>query len=467
MQYEEILNELNNAFKGHKILGEYFIDYLNDSEFEELLYSLAQPEIYAHFNFTTGCKHPEYVIFAMTYIALKYYNGNYWDKATEVLNNDKICKSDSVFQSKMRSFIREYDDYNINASRLIEIPVIHAIIPQYFIYNYFVFCYDIYFYNLRCSLKKFSRDDLKFVFDSLKSKMNDVNDNLEIKGLNKTYTLIKTTKKIITTGYGLDSLMNITEKIIRMIDNFYWDKPQPVMPAYYQDAYEKWVKTVNAEEKARSVREAKERTEFVKWTPKFIMINNAIYLETRDDNISDVYDKHKLVMRVYQNGNLIEERKNLRVSDMIGGYRLNSERFKIDYPLDNIRYVLSCGDEIVYDSTDLLYRDFLLFDEFGREVKNHTDKDDDIIAFITKKEFDNKNNSKVIQKEGYQVRYINVNKNSSFLIDDIRVDFVSLPLPGIYGSIASNAYFDYTYDNNIYNNLRMRAIITRHSFCDR
>lgn len=459
---EELLEQIKNEYKNHNLIGELLFDYFDDEEFENDIYELAVPEIKSYIRFTTGtCDHPEYILTALTLIALKYYDGNFWDNVTDKLQSAMGSSKEVVFQNKLREFLREYNNFPVKTSRLIDLPVTQSIVPANFMYGYFLFCYDIYFYNLRCSLKSFDKSDLKFVFDSLKNQISDTDDTdiLSVRGF-KTYALKQSTKRIIINKYGIDSLINLTEKVIRIIDNYYWDKEQLFMSSYFKAPYEKWLKTVNQEDKKRGVSEARKRTEFVRWTPKFILKNNKVYLETREDNISDIYDKSNVAMEIYEDyTKLIERRDNLRATDMIGGYRLKSEIFEISNPLNHIVYKLKCGDVIIYESELNLDRNFILFGKNGNEIKNHTDHDNEMIGFVLKKNDSLENCNQIIEQKNYNLWYQIVNKDSQYVIENTLVNFISIPDPGINGEIAANVYFMYDMkERYIYNKVHQIVI---------
>ena len=460
--FSELMENIKTEYKRHNLIGELLFDYFDDQDFENKIYEMASPEIRSYINFSTGtCDHPEYILAALTLIALKYYDGNFWDNVTEKLESAMGRNKEVVFHNKLREFLREYNNSSVKSSRLIDLPVTQSIVPANFMYGYFLFCYDIYYYNLRCSLRTFDKSDLKFVFDSLKNQISDTDnsDTLNVRGF-KTYALKQSTKRIIINRYGIDSLINLTEKVIRIIDNYYWDKEQIFMSSYFKTPYEKWVNTVNQEEKRRGVSEAKNRTEFVRWTPKFVLKNNRVYIETREDNISDIYDKSKLVMEIYEDyTTLIEKRENLHASDMIGGYRLKSEIFEIKNPLNHIVYKLKCGDSVIYESDLNLDREFILFGKNGNEIKNHTDHDNEMVGFVLKKNELIQNCSQKIERSFYNLWYQTVNKDSQYIIADKLVNFISIPESGINGDIAKNAYFMHDMKNNqIYNKVHQIVI---------
>lgn len=451
METNELVSKISKKFTSDEMLGEFLSQYLFDEEFEKELYILASKELYTYMNSYTSEYNFSVILSALTFVALKYYDGSYWEHVYEHLKLDFFKMSDQVFSSKIRECLRENLKGKIKGSRLIELPVINSIIPFNYMDAFFIFCYDIYFYNFRCSLKDFSKEDLKFIYDSLRTKMSDSSNEFTVKGLNKTYVLLKSTQNMIVSSYGIDSLINVTEKVIRMIDRFYWDKPLYETFDYYKIPYSKWVSTVNYEEKTRKIKEAKERTEHIRWIPKFIFKNNEVYLETREDNISDVYEKRHLEMIVYENDVVIYSENNLEIETIIGGYRVGSKRFRITNPFGNIRYVLKCKEQVVFESEQKLYRnDVLMFTSTGIEIKNNTNHNNEEIIFVTKKKFTNDHS---ILKNDYYITRIEVDSTMQFKIGDTVVGFNEMPFEGINGIECLNAYFDFKESNKIYSKI--------------
>lgn len=452
----ELMRKAKRLYRKKQLIGEILFDYLDDEEFENELYKFVIPQIRQYIQFATStCEYPEYILTALTFIALKYYNGNFWDKVTEKFNEISKKMSEIVFQYKLREFLREYTNFSQEHGRLIDLPVINSIVPANFMHGFFQFCYDIYYYNLRCSLKNYDRSELELVYNSLRKSISfdDKTDKLNVRGF-KVYALKQSTKKIISNCIGIESLIILTERVIEIIDNYYWDKYQPPLSSYFNIPYQSWKKTLNQEEKQRGVSEAKKRTEFVKWTPKFVLINNRVYLETRDDNISDVYDKKDLIMEIFDGGTKpIDSRNNLHASDMIGGYRLKSERFELKNPLHKISYRLRCGETIIYNSNEDLYRDYLLFRSNGNEIKNHTEIDNELIGFVIKKEDAIPNCNQKIEREYYDLWYKKVKMEDQFIISNKVIDFVSMPQSGVVGKIADNCYVKYDRKCKIYNEI--------------
>ena len=381
MQYKEQFKDLFDTLKKKGLIGLKLIDYFDDQEFEKELFLYASNEIRKYIN-TYNCSHPQFILIALSYISLKYYDGNFWDHVIYVFSDVQGSLTSEVFTSKLRHFIKANSDIEQFSTRVIDFPLMQSIIPFKFIEKFFDFCFDIYEYNFEFSLKGFSSEDIFDLFNSLKLKIKDENDLLEINGLNKSYTLIQATKKIVINMYGIDKLVELTEKIIRLIDDYYWDKPEKTYSSYLMTPYNNWKKKITNEEKKRRTAEAKKKTEFIKWTPKFVLSNQNVFIETRNDKIPDTLDKYSLKMEILENDKVIYSKNNLVVSPIIGGYRIKPEVFSISNPLNKIRYRLLCDDFIIYDSEDKLYRNYILFDASGNEIKNHTDHVGEFVSLI-------------------------------------------------------------------------------------
>lgn len=465
--------ELKCSFDEGYLLGEILHDYLDDEEFENDLYSQAIHLIKLYMQGILEQSEYFKIFVALSFIAIKYYDGGFWPYVTEkIYYNGNFDKSEQVFHSKLRVFIREFFEYYaneegvdissiINSKRIIDLPTIQSIIPAKYVYNYFLFCYDIYVLNLQCSLKPYKGTekhklikDLRQIFDALKNKMNDDTDELNISGIGKTYVLIKATKTIVESGFGIESLLSVTETIIRMIDKYYWDKDRETKSSYFEKPFQEWVKTVSHEDKERHINDARNRTEFVRWVPKFVLnnVNHCVYLETRNDSISDVYEKDKLKMLIYNDNKLVLEDNHLHTVDMIGGYRLSSKLFKLPTPLGKLRYCLMCGEDVLYDSQDKLYRKFLIFNQNGNEIRNHSDYEGTVgFVFNSKTHF--AGHFKKYENEEYTVYYSDVNSKTKYLVDGESIDFISTPEEGIFGKVAPNVYINYDESKKVYHEI--------------
>ena len=451
MNFDILFGKLQEKYNNGELIGDEFIGNLSNDQFESELIEYTSKELYKELKYVAGCDKPIYILGLLSFIAMKYYDGDFWGHTCEVLCNYMYGLSDQTFCSKLRSFIKK-NNASVSLGRTIDFPVIQSIVPVKFIDSYFTFCFDIYFYNFRCSLKGFEKNDLRSLFEALKTKMDTKDNSLDVKGLNKTYVLIQATKNIIIKNYGLKSLIKLTEKIIRIIDNYYWDKPQEELPPYFLNPFNAWKKTISNEEKERVVREAKNRTEYVKWTPKYILENSILYLETREDNVSDIYDRKDIYMEIYEDNILVEKRINLRISaEIMGGYRIKPERFKIDNPFAKIRYCLKCNESIIYDSDTKLNREnFIIFNDKGNEIKNNTDHKNEVIGYVIPKEYSINGVTKYFENDNYKVCYKRVDENTLDIVGDSVIRFTSMPDEGITGELVHNAYINYNPNKHIY-----------------
>jgi len=452
MTFNDKIQRLINAIDNKDLIGIELMNYYDDDNFINELYSLANSQISDYLD-SYNCSEPKIIIIALSLIAMKHYNGNFWDKVYDILLKDEYCISETVFSSKLRNLIKTHSPfYEIN-NRIIDFPLIMSIVPYNYIDKYIEFCFDIYKYNFEYSLKGFKIEDLYDVFFSLKNKMVSDNNILEVTGLNKSYTLIQSTKTIVLKHYGINSLVKLTEKIIRLIDNFYWDKEVNIHSSYLKTPFINWKNKISKDERKKRTDEAKKKTEFIKWIPKFVLHNDKVYLETRNDKISDIYERTLLRIDIFENDNLIHSKNNLIARPIIGGCRLEIESFSINNPLNKIRYKLMCGSDIIYDSEDKLYRDYILFDSNNNEFKSNTNHYDEPISIICKKNQKMENYLSSVNVHSYNIYRYLPSKDTKFYIGNELITFAKIIQDGIYGIKAKNVYFDNDEENIIYNSI--------------
>ena len=195
------------------------------------------------------------------------------------------------------------------------------------------------------------------------------------------------------------------------------------------------------------------RTEFIRWTPKFILHNNKVLLETRNDKIPDTYDISKLYMEVLEDGKVKHKNNNLKLTPIIGGYRIKIERFIVNNPLNKLQYRLMCDDTVIFNSEDKLYRNYILFDSHFEEIKNHTDHDGENVYVLTALDEHVETLRKISKMQNYELYFGKVNQDTHFYLANEFVNFVKITPDGINGQCHEFAHFDNDFNNKIYTNI--------------
>ena len=103
------------------------------------------------------------------------------------------------------------------------------------------------------------------------------------------------------------------------------------------------------------------------------------------------------------------------------------QSIKLGEVLGKIKYKLIAGNDIIYESGDKLYRDILVFNSDGKEIRNNTDYSG-IATFCYKKSI-NKLQA-FYNTENYQLASQYVKIGDAYMVDDTVFNFSSLKLLG-------------------------------------
>ena len=82
-------------------------------------------------------------------------------------------------------------------TRIINVALENAIVPQVFLPAFFEFIYDIYKLNFDYDLPEDPYEDFEFVFEGLRTNMLSDGDDISLNVTQKTYKLTAATKQLI------------------------------------------------------------------------------------------------------------------------------------------------------------------------------------------------------------------------------------------------------------------------------
>ena len=427
--FEEELNELLNS----KTQAYSLLKHLNDQSFEDELISFTKKgfkEVLWR-SFPTQ-ESRNLTILGLTFLALKYYDGALWPYVYE--NFSDIFPDQKVMESKIRDGVLSLLTTKYNCERKhYQIPVMNAIVPFKYASNYIEFVNDIYVKNLDCNILEYNIDEeIENVFNAIGGSLNDSDDSFKYnyeQNNSKTYKLIKATKNIIRSGFKRDELLLFTKDIIKKLDNYY--KGKSVSTNYYIDeSFNKWLEETQDDITTR----ARIRTNFIKSKfPYFTYLNNngAVYLHTPTKRIFGAYDPKFFSLEILEDGRIIYKNDNLKINQLLGGSEILQYDYKIENPLNNISCKIFYKNEIIYDSKDYLFRNYMLFDD-NKEIKNNKSYNG-IVYFLYQQNCDIKL-TKLKEYEFYKISYTTVCENDEFVLDNkYYILFSNNVKPGIIG----------------------------------
>ena len=216
-KYNSVINEIKELLRSNRLIGNKLIKYYDDEDFftflnqraeKILMYNLSSPYLTIEESYD--------VIISLSFIALKYYNGNFWGDVERIY--EKLYSMPGIRTQKIRNKIVEIlKDFRGNDKRYIEYPIKNAIVPYPFIDKYYDFMFDIYRLNFKESLPENLVDEIRYIFEAIHEKINEDSDELSIEVTNKTYKLIKSTQNIIKNEENLNELCELSANVLERI----------------------------------------------------------------------------------------------------------------------------------------------------------------------------------------------------------------------------------------------------------
>lgn len=428
--------------RAHKNIGLDLIDLLDNESAIELIHGEAEAQISGALKSYTGCmvKNPELVFVSLVLIAVLHYEaGNYYGNVRSTYTDLYKRYPAQRIEGLIRSIL---DKYRIDASdkdskeRIINVALLNSIVPRHYLKAFFEFIYDIYKLNFEYTLVDDLYEEFKFIYEGLRNSMLSEGDDVKINVTKKSYKLIKTTKQLITNKNSVDAVINLSIIVIKLIDKRIWNKELHIYNPYLEIGYKGWEETIK-DDVSDSTRNSSSASFRSRWQPRFLLMNNEVYLAPPLHRVKTDYHYWELRAVVLNDGKEIYSVDTPDVREIIGGYRIIISPFVIDKPLGKLTYRLMAGNSIIYDSGEKLYRDFLVFNSDGEEISNNTDYTGTaIIVYDTKQS----NLTPYKNSTYYDIAAQNVHIGDTCFIGGAIFNFSALFKPGIFGEYYPNYY---------------------------
>lgn len=438
-QFETKLGFLRKQVKARRTIGIDLVDILDNKDAMEEIHKQAEMQLTRALCSYTGIylTDPEIVVISLVLIAMLKYNGNYYENVRKTYVDLYQRFSEQRVEGLIRSILSRYrtdKEVTCGRTRIISVVLENAIVPSNFLPAFFEFIYDIYKLNFTYSLPTDLYGEFEFIYEGLRNSMLSEQDDIQISVTQKTYKLIKSTKKLIESD--IDSVIKLSIIIVKLIDKRVWNKEIKIFNPYLKVGYEKWEKNFRND----TVDDCKYRgkTEFrSRWEPKFLLDKNEIFLVPPIHKVKAQYDYRDIRVVVLNGDNQIYENIQPDIREIIGGYQVSVEKIKIFNPLEKVTYKILAGNEIIYDSKEKLHRNFIVFNIDGQEILNNTDYKGTAI-FCYQKEHNKLTSFYSASK--YKLASQNVKYADAYIIADEVFNFSSLVKPGIFGKEYENHY---------------------------
>lgn len=430
--FEKLNNIKNNK---EKLLYELIIEYIDDEKIFSMLIERVTKIVLNSQRKEISDFEKQVVLFFMSMIAFKYYDGSLWPYVRKTLNKLYQLLSVEKIEHSIRSFIVNNDLFIGN--RHITNTLVHAAIPFNFFKSYFVFVYDIFTLNFEKSIEGVPVDDVLYeTFCGLKSTLLDdkgEEDKLNLAVTNKTYELIKSTKLAII-HYPLE-MAKITNTFIQMIHNWYYNNPiDNKISSYHKKAFNSWVEKQKREKPSVSKKEYIRNPRF-----NFNRNHNTIYLEFPSISIKEMNDidvnKIDIVLKTNLEEKTLIHQRDFIVMNRIGYKSIIINPQKIINPLGDIKIIAKYNNEIVYPSFNKLKRDYIIFNENGKEIYKNN-KYDGLVYLVHNQNFKTEG-SEEINFEHYKITIFQANSVKMYHLGEESIYFSRMVKEDLYGELVN------------------------------
>ena len=371
---KNIITYLGSLVRNNNNIGLELISLFDNQMVTEDIYSLASTELRKRLRSYSGSAiiNKELVFVALCLISLKCYDHSFYNHVDEQFHDLYQEFNKQKIENTIREIINECSDEKAdNSSRIINAVLKNSLVPVKHLGRYYEFVFDIYEKNFNYDLPEELGKELRFVFEGIHNAAMSDGDDIHV--TRKTYKLIAATKQLIAKKKNLDDLIELTENTLRIIDHEYWGTDQVFNNGYYLRGLEDWKKQRDTSYKKSETSKSGWRSS---WEPTIELDQNQkIYLVTPPHNIRDDYNHKELSIYVFNKGKPVGKTDKLDIRVIIGGFQIRPQRIEVSCPLGELQYKVIASGEELYSSEKKLFRDVLVFDEQGKEIKNHSDYD--------------------------------------------------------------------------------------------
>lgn len=436
-RFEAKLTYLKNQVKLKRNIGVDLIDLLANEDTLQTIHERAEEELRKVLNSYPA--NYEMIFISLVLIAMIDYDGNYYTNVQSVYEGLYDKYSAQRIEGLIRTILNQYcpkDIADISKTRMINVALANAIVPRKYLGSFFAFIFDIYQLNFEYSLPEDLYEEFRFVYDGLYSDMSENNDDLQINVTKKSYKLIRSTKRLIVDRKGLEAVIQLSIIIVKLIDKKMWGKENYILNPYLKQGYAGWVQTLPKDD--RELPKDKNKPVFrSRWEPQYKLLQNDIYLIPPIHRIKNKYHYRDIVVKIQNEDQVIYTNNEMDIREIIGGYQVSIGKIKLENPLGKIQYQILAGDEVIYDSKEKLYRSFIVFDQQGEEISNHTDFSGTAIVCMPK---ENEVFTAYHQSGNYILTSRTVGMGEAFSIGDTVFHFSSLVKPGVIGEVWENHF---------------------------
>ena len=441
LSYETKIMELRRMVREKQNIGLKILDVLSDHDVVANIHEIAQQQLSQAINSYNLDSNKDYsmIFISLCIIALRHYDGNFYEHVRSAYRPLYVRYSEQKIEGMIRTILNKYQ-YHVDENgetRVINSVLYNTIVPRLFLESFFEFIYDIYQLNFDYSIPEDIKSEFDFVYDGLRKEMLSNDDSLTVNVTRKSYKLIQTTKRLILNAKYKDLVTSFSTMILSLIDNrIMTGEAQYVQNPYIAYGYKAWLSTLDSTERGQR-RRTNNLTES-KRVARFVYEEGQVSLITPVYHVTSDVDYSRVQIVIVNGDKELYYNDYPQIKDIIGGYEIASEKMYIDDPLGQLKCMLMEGDTILKSTESSLYRDVLVFDESGKEIKNNTDYNG--TAIICGASDSLKDEVPFYRSENYDIYAKSVDVGDVFRVNDSVFAFSSYVKPELLGIVRPNQF---------------------------
>lgn len=362
---ESICTKLGEKLDDHKLIGYDLLQLLGNKDARDYLYRYTRNSLLMNYARTGNyIGDQRKIIITLILIAYEYYDGSYWDHVADVFDSVYKKRNTEKLNGILRSVINHYA---VSEARQINYVIRQTITPKHYLSDFIEFVFDIYKNDFQYELMDENLNEyLKNILFSLSDM--DANNGRVNGASNKKYTLIKTTKSIIDNPEWFGELIMYTRLILTYIDQVYWQNNYEGLPyrEFFEPIFREWVTDHNTLFFKDRVHGEKKKTS---WSPALQLKGTDIILTIPNHILSQQIDPRSVNIVVKNGDTVLETIERPFIEEITAGYLMHHMDITIANPLGHLNYVIYSGHQEVYTSQNRLGRNYLIFDDQGKELK--------------------------------------------------------------------------------------------------
>lgn len=432
-KFNRKINYLCRMINGKKNIGIELISILDNESIMKEIHNIAENKLMqAVSSYSGDCSDKEIIIISMSLIAILKYDGNFYKNVKDIYQDiyEKYpCKK---VENTIRSILIKYKKKSDSCKkdRIINVALENAIVPQLYLSAFYEFVFDIYKWNFEYDIPEEPYEEFKFVFEGLRDNMISDVEDISINVTQKTYKLISATKQLIRSEGGVDVVIKLSIIILNIIDSCFWGREVSISNPYLKVGYDGWKKTLKDSDSINYKCKISNSRRRANWEIKFLLLNNSIYIKPHEHRVKTQYDYRDIEVVILNGEEELYRHNKCDIREIIGGYKINMDEIEITKPLGKLRCRIIAADEIIYDSKDKLYRNYIVFNDDGKEIRNNSDYEGRVYVVYRKEEITLEN---IVSKVDYSVGDKMVRIGDVINIGNDIFSFSSMEKSGILG----------------------------------